>query len=200
MSFLTLLAVVGNLLALLAILFERSIFAWATVRAETRMKATLSSDASLSHEDRERKSGEQRTAIRESKKRWDERTKWAVAFILISSATMLALEAKMSEDEKKHFVTTESLEKELAEASKARSELMARVKKLEEHVFRPPNDPGLSPEVKKEFDKIRAELASHDRRFQTIHKELSTITAKLKELEHQIRVRQQSGGSQASPG
>ena len=86
LSFLTL-GVLGNLLALIAVLFERSISATIAARAEKRMATALDNDKSLSVEDRERKSSEQRIEIRKRQQRYGSQ----VSFLTDSRATVDAL-------------------------------------------------------------------------------------------------------------
>lgn len=165
--------VLGNLIAFVAILFERVLSTELEKCVQARMKAaTCRKNASLSIVELEEKTTNERIRIRGNFHKWNEGVKWIAAIFLLISSILLTGDAIMNEDKNKNLVTVEELTKELSSIINEQRTLNSKVTKLEDHVFHPPSGPGAIAVFTPEH---LALLNTIDRRFMNIHTELATI-------------------------
>ena len=193
MSFLTL-AVIGNFLALLAILFERLVSPKLEKHAQDALALTGSKpdgETAEQKEAREREASKARVRIREKYQGLDERAKWIIAALIAASAAMLTGDAMTTDEKEGQFVTAQALNSRLSPILREQTDLGGKIKKLEDHVFQPPGGPGIGAalslaQVSKDIRDINRQLASLDRRIETIHEELPTIRSRLSSLETKV--------------
>ena len=181
-------AVIGNLLAVVAVVFERVGSEVIARRQEEHMSSVMrTANPGMSDADFEEKIAAERIKIRASKRKWDDRAKWLVAAVLLLSSSLLAGDAIMNEEKQKNVVTKEQLESRLSALVVNQGVMSTRVKKLEDTVFGPSDDrtgPLFSRSAKaqaKEIEQLKAAIGDFDRRIKTIQKELTELRAQLKQ-------------------
>ena len=85
-------AVIGNLLAVVAVVFERLGSEVIARRREEHMSSVMrTANPGMSDADFEEKFAAERIKIHASKRKWDDRAKWFVAAVLLLSTSLLTV-------------------------------------------------------------------------------------------------------------